>query len=297
MHHRIKLDKSCQWHSKNYCIMEHKGLRCKSLHVYFPQTSKFLESLATTSINMCWRELFNGVPHVPQIRKFAEIYQKWQPIQLVSSLTSSASKEVIKSVHSKSMTFWLFLEHWCCHLLVEGAVVNFSDWGLLLFYVVATIEHDLHLFDFVVVITIKRGDQGHSCKENDICSSVLSSDVVICLWKVQWWIFLVEGDCCLFDVVATIDAYVMGTFMPHASMTSTQRAWNVLLLSWVLMLLCTCKSCCTEFFLLSTNIICLMLLLSLPSNEVINGIHALLIVVILNHPYFSLNSIHTCYTP
>ena len=71
--------------------------------------------------------------------------------------------------------FWFCLEHWCCCLLAEGAVVNFSG----------------------------------------------------------------EGDCHLFDVVITIDAQVMRTIMPHASMSSTQRAWDSLLKASVLNFCCS----------------------------------------------------------
>ena len=45
------------------------------------------------------------VSQVPQMKKFAEVHQKWQPIQLVSSLTFLASKEVIKNIHAKNMKF------------------------------------------------------------------------------------------------------------------------------------------------------------------------------------------------
>ena len=76
--------------------------------------------------------------------------------------------------------------------------------------------------------------------------------------------FLVEGDCCLFDFVTTIDAKGMGKIMLHASMAYMQRACIFLLLSLELMLLCTCKSCSMEVFLLSMIVVCLMLLLSLP---------------------------------
>ena len=63
------------------------------------------------------------------------------------------------------------------------------------------------------ILGIKRGDLGHSCKEHDICGSDLSTDVVVCLQNVQWFSFLVESDCSLFDVVATIDAQDIGKIM------------------------------------------------------------------------------------
>ena len=75
------------------------------------------------------RELFNNLLHIPQIQKFAGIQKRWQPIQLVSALTSLALKEVIKCIHANNMTFAALS---LC-LLAEGAVVNFSGWGCLLF--------------------------------------------------------------------------------------------------------------------------------------------------------------------
>ena len=57
------------------------------------------------SIDVYWWELLNRKPHVPQIQKIAEIYQKWQPSQLVSASISLASKEVIKGIHAKSIKF------------------------------------------------------------------------------------------------------------------------------------------------------------------------------------------------
>ena len=55
------------------------------------------------------------------------------------------------------------------------------------------------------ILGIERGDQGHSCKEHDIYGSILSTDVIIHLQKLQWLIVLIEGDCCMFDVVSTIE--------------------------------------------------------------------------------------------
>ena len=62
-------------------------------------------------------------------------------------------------------------------------MVNFSGCLMLLLPLSMTF---VCLFDVVVAIAIERGDQGHSCKEHDICSFVLSTDVVVCLQKVQW---------------------------------------------------------------------------------------------------------------
>ena len=115
--------------------------------------------------------------------------------------------------------------------------------------------------------------------------------------RCQWLTFLVEGDCCLIDVITLIDAQGMGKIMPNASMASTQRAWNFLLLSWGLRLLCTCKSCSTEFFLLSMIFAwCCCCHHCYRYNWIVSD-HALLILIIPNHCYFSPNSIHTCYTP
>ena len=47
--------------------------------------------------------------------------------------------------------------------------------------------------------------------------------------------------------------------MCYALMASAQRAWESLLLSWVLMLLCTCISFSTEFLLFSMIVICLII--------------------------------------
>ena len=73
------------------------------------------------------------------------------------------------------------------------------------------------------ILGIERGDQGHSCKQLGICSSVLSTDIVVHLQKVQWLIILFEGNCCLFGVVTAIDAQDMGKIMPCVSMASMQR--------------------------------------------------------------------------
>ena len=89
--------------------MEHEGLQIISPHVHFPQTSLFLESLADSksieNLQCVLKKLLNEVLHITKIQKFAEIYQKWQPIQLVSAWTYLALKEVIKGVYAKNMKF------------------------------------------------------------------------------------------------------------------------------------------------------------------------------------------------
>ena len=72
-----------------------------------------------------------------------------------------SSKEVLKGIHKRAWYLCLCLEPWCSHVLAEGAVLNFFNWGWLLFNFFNPMEHDHWLFDVAIVITIKRGDYGH----------------------------------------------------------------------------------------------------------------------------------------
>ena len=219
---------------------------------------------------------------MPQIEKFAEKCQKWQPIQLVSALISSASKEVNFVALSWALMLlfayrrysgeffllmvivvWCFCCHWawllnawccCCH----GHGKRWSK---------AFMQRAQHLW---------------LCLEHWCCCLLAEGAAV----NVSGWGWL-------FDVVATIYAQGMRKIMPHVSIASMQRVHEFLLLSWALMLLCICKSFCTEISLFSMIAICLILLSS-PSKVMIRGIHALLIVFISYCSYFSPNSDHTC---
>ena len=87
-------------------IIDYKSIWIINLHVHFLQTSAAGSKFTSNHIN--WLILiraFNGVLHIPQIQKFAEMCKEWLLIQLVSKLTSLAWKEAIKGVHVKSMTF------------------------------------------------------------------------------------------------------------------------------------------------------------------------------------------------
>ena len=46
-------------------------------HLYVWKVRVAWTLLAISSNNAYWRELLNGMPHVPQIQKFNEIHQKW----------------------------------------------------------------------------------------------------------------------------------------------------------------------------------------------------------------------------
>ena len=115
-------------------IREHKGLQIMSLHAYFPQTYVFLKSwaglksLPISSIDVSWKELFNGVPHIPEIQKFDEIHQKWQPSNWCQHSHPWHSKRWLMAFMWRTWNLQLYLECWHCCALVEGVVFHFSHW-------------------------------------------------------------------------------------------------------------------------------------------------------------------------
>ena len=163
------------------------------------------------------------------------------------------------------------------------------------------------------ILGIKQGDQGDSCKEHDIYGYFLSTDVVVCLLKVQCWIFIVMVDWCLMfsmSLSITIDCLMLlllllplnevikGVHVKSMTFAALScdwfcrslaegveisfSGWAYLFFVWCcihhwctrhgkdhascingihakvwsfLLLSCICKSCKTEFFLLSMIII------------------------------------------
>ena len=77
------------------------------------------------------------------------------------------------------------------------------------------------------ILGIERGDQGHSCKEHDICHFVLSINITVWLEKVQWCIFLVGQNCHLFEVFIVINGVEMRRIMPHGLFVLLFLLWLI----------------------------------------------------------------------
>ena len=106
-------------------------------------------------------------------------------------------------------------QSWALMLLLTCGRCSVDFFGLssLLFDVFDTIEHDWWLFDVVVVITIKWGDQGISCKElylwlslEQECCYLFAEGIVLifwfrfivvsCFWCHWTWSLIVWCCCC-----------------------------------------------------------------------------------------------------
>ena len=199
-------------------------------------------------------------------------------------------KRWLRAFMWRAWHLWLSLEHWCCHLLAEAAVVNYSGWGWLLFDVFSTIEHDCWLFD---VIPIKKVIKGIHVKCTAFaalswalmllfacgsCSGEFFQLRMIVVWCFHHYWCRRHGK--------NHTSYIYGIAKGMRFFVSVLSANVVVYLQTFLYWI----------FVVQHNHCCLMLLLSLPSKEVTKGIHTLLTVVIPNHSYFLPNSIHTCYT-
>ena len=114
------------------------------------------------------------------------------------------------------------------------------------------------------ILSIKRSDYRISCKEHDICGSVLSTDVVLHLRIMQCWIFLVEVDYCLIflpPLSMIIDCLMLLLSLPSKEVIKGIHVMSMIFvaLNWALMLSFACRRCSGEFFWLRLIVVCLIL--------------------------------------